>query len=96
MNTASIPLRPHTDMLGTSNSVKGVLVDFMMPILPNIVGEPTRESLIEIHQFISENAASVASNLREVWHGHLALTMTTEEYLSQTGHAFVTPHNPND
>ena len=96
MNTASIPLRPHTDMLGTSNSAKGVLADFLMPILPNIVGEPTRESLIEIHQLISENAASMASNIGEVWHDHLALTMTVEEYLSQAGHAFVPPHNPND
>ena len=83
-------------MAGTSNSVKGVLADFLMPILPKTVGEPTRESLIKIHPLISESGASVASNLGEGWHGHLALTMTAEEYLSQTGHVFVPPHNLND
>ena len=37
---------------------------------------------------------SVASNLVGGRHGNLALTMTKEEYLSQTGYAFVPPHNP--
>ena len=28
-------------------------------------------------------------------HSHLELTMTAEDYLSQTGHAFVPLHNPS-
>ena len=74
-------------------SVEGVLADFLTPILPDIGGEPTREELIEINQFISEDAASVASNLGEGQHGHLVLKMTAEKYMEQTGLAFVPLHN---
>ena len=42
------------------------------------------------------NAASVASNLRGGRHGHLALTITAEDYMEQTGFAFVPPHNSGD
>ena len=36
----------------------------------------------------------MASNLGGGQHGHLSLTMTTEDYLTQLGHVFVPPHNP--
>ena len=39
---------------------------------------------------------SVASNLGGGRHGHLTLTMMNEEYIEQTGFAFVTPHNPGN
>ena len=55
---------------------------FPTPILPKIVGEPTREALIDLHRIISGNAASAASNLRGGRHGHLALMMTAEDYLA--------------
>ena len=80
-------------MAGAMSSVEGVLANFPTPILPNIGGEPTREVLIEIHRLISGNAASVALNIGGGRHGHLALTMTAEEYTEQTGFAFVPPHN---
>ena len=68
-------------MAGLSSSAEGVLTDFLVHILPKIYGEPTREGLIDIHRFISGNAASVASNIGGGRHGHLSLTMTEEEYM---------------
>ena len=35
----------------------------------------------------------MASNLGGGWHEHLALTMTTYEYMEQTGSVFVPEHN---
>ena len=66
-------------MEGATISVEVFLADFLMPILPNIGGEPTREGLIKINLLISGNEASMALNLRGGQHGHLALTMTAEE-----------------
>ena len=65
-------------MTGKENIVKGVLADFLTPILPIIVGEPTRESIIDIHPLIGGNEFSVASNLGGGRHGHLAFTMTVK------------------
>ena len=39
-------------MLEITSSTKEVLAEFLTPILPKIVGEPTIEALIELHQFI--------------------------------------------
>ena len=80
-------------MARATSSVEGVLADLLTPILPKIDRELTREGLIDIHQLISGNAASMASNLGEVQNGHLALTMTTDEYMEQKGFAFLPPHN---
>ena len=81
------------NVTGTANRVEGVLTDFLMLILSKTVGELIRESLIKIHQLISGNVASVASNLGGGRHVHLALTMTAEDYLAQMGYVFVPPHN---
>ena len=83
-------------MAGATSSVEGVFEDFLTTILQNIGGEPTRESLINLHQLISGNAASVTSNLRGFWHRYLVLMMTNEEYIEHTGYKFVPPHNPGD
>ena len=72
-------------MTGTTSSVKRVLADFLIPILPKIRGETTREDLIEFHRMIYGNAASVASNLGGDWYGNIALTITAEDYMEQTG-----------
>ena len=69
---------------------------FLTLILPKIVGEPTRKSLIDIHWLISGNLVSTVSKLGGGRNGHLALTMNTEDYLYQTAHMFVPPHNPGD
>ena len=81
-------------MAGATSSVDEFLADFPTLIIPNISIEPTREGLIEIHRLISGNVASMVSNLGGGQHGHLALTMTAEKYMEQTGFAFVPPHNP--
>ena len=39
---------------------------------------------------------SVALNIRGGRNGHLALTTTMEDYLSQTVHIFVSLHNPEN
>ena len=52
--------------------------------------------MIEIHRLISGDAASMVSNLGGGQHGHLALTMTAEEYMEQTGFMFVPPNNPGN
>ena len=88
--------RARDNMVETAKIIKGVFMEFLMQILPNIGGELTREALIELHQLIRINAASVASNIEGERHGHLALTVTVEGYLAQTGYAFVPPYNPDD
>ena len=67
-------------MAGATVSVKGVLVYFPTPILPNIEGEPTRKGLIYLHQLFSGNMESVALKIGGVQHGHIALIMTAEYY----------------
>ena len=83
-------------MAGTTSSVKGVLAEFLTPILPKIYREPTKEGLINLHRLISANVASVASNLGAGQHGQLTLTMIAEEYREHTGFEFVPPQNPGN
>ena len=83
-------------MAGATSSVEGFLTDFPTHILPNIRGELTREGPIFLHRLVSGNATSVVLNLRGGRHGHLTLTMTADEYKTQTEFAFVPPHNPGD
>ena len=81
-------------MTGATSSAKGILADFLTPILPKIDRKSAIEGLIDLHLLISGNAASVDLNIGGGQYGHLALTMTAEEYRAQTGFAFVPPHNP--
>ena len=81
-------------MAGTTRSVEGILADFLTPILPNIGREPTIEVLIKLHRLISGNMVSVALNLVGGRRGNLMLTTTVEDYMAQTGYAFVPPQNP--
>ena len=83
-------------MSGATIIVEGVLVEFLTLIITNIVGEPTIESLTALHQLISGNAAYVVSNLEGCRHGYLTQTITSKEYISQTGYAFVPLHNPGN
>ena len=83
-------------MTGVTSSVKGVLADFLTPILPKIDREPTREGLINLHRLIIGNAASVASNLGGGRHRHCVMLMTAKEYTEQIGFAFVPLHNPGN
>ena len=78
-------------MAGSATSVEGVLTDFLTPLPPKIAKEWTNEALIERHRLLSLNAASTASNLGGVRYGHLALTMSADDYLSNMGHTFLPP-----
>ena len=49
------------------------------------------DAIVKLHFFISYNMASISTNLGGGGHDHLALTMATDNYLTQTGHAF-SPH----
>ena len=80
-NPTLIPPRVQEKMTGTTISIKGVLEDSPMPILPNIGGDPTREALMGLHRMISVNATYVVSNLVGCRHGHLALKITAENYM---------------
>ena len=66
-------------MVGVVSSAEGVLVKFPRPILTKIRGEPTREVLINLHELVRVNAASVASNLGGGRHKHIRLEMTSAE-----------------
>ena len=68
-------------------------MDILIPVKPKIARELTRESLININQLISWNAASMASNFGGVQPSHLTLTIPTEDYLAHMGHTLITPHN---
>ena len=83
-------------MIGKTSSVKGVLAYFSTPIIPNIDRYLTREGLIDIHQFIRGNVASMVSNLGGGRHGQLVLTLTDVEYKEEKVCAFVMPHNPGN
>ena len=94
MKPKSIPPRVQEKMAGKTSSNEGVLTDFLTPILSKISGELTREAMIELHQLISGNSASMMSNLGRGRHGDLMLTMTSDEYMAHKDYTFVPPHNP--
>ena len=83
-------------MAGATTRVEVVLADLPTPILPYIIGEPTREGRIELHKLVSGNAASASSDIVGSWNGHLTLTTTIEDYAAQTGFAFVPSHDLGD
>ena len=83
-------------MPGTTISIKGVLTDFLTPILTNIGRDPTKESLIDLCQFISGNAAYVELKLRGGWNIQLALTIKAKEYMEQMCYVFIPPHKPGN
>ena len=95
-NPLSIPPRVRDITEGATSSFELFLADFPTSIIPNIGGETTREALIYLHQLVRANTASVASNLGEGHHGHLALQIPGKEYTAQMGYTFVPPQNPGD
>ena len=50
--------------------------------------------LINLHQIVSVNTASVASSFKGGRHGHLTLTMTSKEYTAHIGYTFVLLKKP--
>ena len=80
-------------MAGKPFSVKGLLADFLISILPKVGEERTREGLINLHRLVSGNTASMASNLGGGRRGYLALTIKSAEYTAHIGFTFMPPHN---
>ena len=80
-NPPLIPTRVRDEMMGGTISIEGVLVDFPSPFFPKINVELTREGLVDLHQLISGNVASVALKLGGCQQERLALTITAEEYM---------------
>ena len=87
--------RVQDKMAGKTSSVEEFLADFPTLILPKIGKDPTREAMIELHWLISGNAVSMALNLGGIRQGHLTITMTKKDYMTQTENVFVPPHNPS-
>lgn len=67
---------------------------FPFPTIDPIVGEPSYETIAEIHKKINANAASVQSNLGNGRLGHLALTVSDAIYNTLSATPFVPPPNP--
>ena len=93
MKQPSIPPIIQDIMTRTTIRVEGVLTEFQTPILPKISGDMTRDGLHKLHWMIIGNMVSMRSNIGGDCHRHLALTMAVEDYMTQTGYMFVTPHN---
>ena len=81
---------------GVNKRHRGIPCGLTDTDITNIVGEPTREALIYLHRLIIRNTASFASNPEGGRNGHPEITMKAEDYLYQTGHAFVPLHNPGN
>ena len=71
------------------------IVDFFpFPTISPIVGEPTYETICELHNKLNSNAASVHSNLGCGTLGHLVLTVSPTVYSTLSATAFIVPVNP--
>eukprot|EP00957_Ditylum_brightwellii_P034801 2637397-Ditylum_brightwellii.AAC.1 len=67
---------------------------FPHPVLPSLVGQPTYETIYEVHKLIMENASVIPSTVGGGNHRHLALIIEAPKYLQVTGVAFAAPPNP--
>jgi hypothetical protein len=67
---------------------------FPHPTIPPIVGQPTYETLSEVHLKLNTNAASVQSHLGNGQLGLLFLTVTPAVYNTQSAVVFTPPTNP--
>ena len=80
-------------MAYTSLYVKKIKVDFQNPTLPHIIGEHTREKLIQAHRKLCDRASSIPLKTDSGMHGHPTLVIYNQYYLFQTGTEWVVPHN---
>mgnify|MGYP002806862359 FL=1 len=73
------------------------LVDnFPHPNLPPIVGQPTYETLAQLHLKLNSNAASIHSNLGNGQLGLLQLTLSANVYNTLSAIPFISPTNPGE
>ena len=75
------------------SSIKKLIESFPNPTILPFVGQPTYETLAEIHLKLNTNAASVRSHLGNGQLGLLYLTVLPDVYLTQSATLFVSPAN---
>ena len=82
--------------MSTSNipSVDDIRSSFPQPTVLTIEGEPTYESIKNLHDVLKSNAASVPSTLGGGAHGLLGLVLIPAVYQAVTGAVFTRPNNP--
>jgi hypothetical protein len=71
-----------------------IIESFPHPTILPIVGQPTYETLAEVHLKLNTNAASVQSHLGNGILGLLYLTVSPAVYNTQSATAFIAPINP--
>jgi hypothetical protein len=76
------------------STLNRIIESFPHPTILAIVGQPTYETLAEVHLKLNTNAASVQSNLGNGLLGLLFLTVTLAVYNTQSAIAFIPPANP--
>ena len=77
-----------------SSSAEKIVENFPHPTIQPIVGQPTYESLAELHLKLNANAASVHSNRGNGQFGLIYLTLKGEVYATLSAVPFVPPDNP--
>ena len=75
-------------------TVDNIKENFPEDPIPRIQGEPSFETIAEVHRVLNSNASSVPTMLGGGRHGYLGLTITHAAYVTLTGQAFVYPINP--
>jgi hypothetical protein len=68
--------------------------NFPHKTIPPIVGQPTYESIKELHLKLNENAVKVHSNLGDGHLGYLGVTITPAIYDTLSAQPFVILPNP--
>jgi hypothetical protein len=81
--------------LSTASSITAYFpTPIITPLASATTGQPTYATLRVAQTQLNGNAASIPSHSGDGIHGHLALTLTPEQYLALTGVEFVPPVNP--
>ena len=76
------------------SALERIIESFPHPTLMPIVGQPTYETLAEVHLKLNTNAASIQSHLGNGQLGLLYLTVSPAVYNTQSAIAFIPPANP--
>ena len=71
-----------------------IVENFPHKTIPPIIGQPTYESIRDMHLQMNENCISVHSNLGNGQLGHLGITVTQAVYNTLSALPFVAPINP--
>ena len=80
--------------LNATTSVNFKELYFLHPTLTKIHGEPTYQSLTQLHQELKANAGSVPSNLGGGNFGYLGILFSDAQYTLVSDIPFITPVHP--